>query len=144
MNYSFNLIYLNSSASLGELISRADKVEIATGCDSIFGLLYFYKLQTESEISYDLFIITNQTMVRDMLVKIKPSYMPGYNQEGINVYALDKETNKFIINEDQNILNYINLSQFCPTPKPIPHVTITANFSNPIGYIDENGDLQRY
>ncbi|MDD5192782.1 MAG: hypothetical protein PHH54_07360 [Candidatus Nanoarchaeia archaeon] len=142
--YQFNFTYLNKAVNLSKIISESNPLNIATGCDSIFAFLYLNTTKQGNTTYYDVSIITNQDLVRDMITQIKPSYLPSFNQEEINFYYFNKTSHRFEIDSQEKISDFINISNLCPIEIPPKHVTITANFSEPIGYIDENGNLQKY
>lgn len=141
---NFNIIYFDENTSLEELILNSEKIEIATGCNSIFAIIHSYKYQESKVKYYNTYFISNQEIVREFLTIINPSFLPEFNQEDMLVYELNKDNKRFEINNEEEISNIINISNFCPPEKQIKHATITANFSTPAGYIDENGNLQKY
>lgn len=140
---NFNIIYLNDNTSLEQLILNSSKIEIATGCGSIFGIIHSYKYQESNVRYYDTYFISNQDIVREFLTIINPSFLPEFTQKEIFIYELNKDNKRFEVKDMGEISDRINISNFCPAEKPIKHVTITANFSTPIGHVDENGNLQR-
>lgn len=144
ITYKINVIYLNDSKNLNNLILNSDKIGISTGCNSIFAFIYFFTGKEGDTIYYDVYTVINQDLVRNILTLLNPSYLPGFEQKNMIFYGFDQNTKRFEIDTNKVISNTLNLSQFCPPEKPIEHATITSNFSIPVGYIDEDGNLRRY
>ena len=139
----FNFIYPNETMDIPKTLSETQKIIIATGCDSIFVFLYSEIIKDKSKSYYNVSIITNKNLVKELILQINPFYLPNFNRDEIEFYFLNKTNYKFERDNQTRISNFINVSKFCPPKTPPKHAIITSNFSETIGIIDENGNLQK-
>ena len=125
--------------------SGLSHIYLSAGCNSL-SLFFYFGLKNEGNntITGSVGIMPNTTLVTKALQRINPTNIPKFWQEDMTFYSLNASNLRFERANTTGLNSWVNLTDYCLNKTPIKNVVLTANFSTPIGVVDENGWLRRY